>query len=499
MRSEVTVHNPQIRAEGRVTIEYIDGITGEVKNKIQSVNHAFPSGFLRNNNYALGHPSDGLDYPFDIVLSDRGDNINYSIPSVPGNIIGLGYPGSTASGLTRGAENVAARSLGVYSDGKWHYKRQWSWLPSQVSSEIKSFGISPVSAGIDGYSEIAKWHMCPVQIPYKGPGDSPRSTLTLYDYGVSYSVPSNAYFYDAAMQGTIYKRGIMGNTAGKNIPLNTIIPVPSDAGSSSNAYFESAGSTLFASDVDSGDFLCVALYKTKSGIAKVQITRLDANLTTVKDNTIYSCGTYTKVTGLKPFTGYSGSIPSVGYYKENKFYTLYGELSTNLALIAEINPNNWSSSGNFLDAFTFSDTPTDYAGYRPDLSSDIWLTISLGYPIFSTYFSRVSDLSSTSTSRGTMVLIDPQTNKAYATKYVLLSSANGYDYGIPFMHNISGDNVILQHVGHANSAYVAIDGQFNYYRNLSDYTLYVLPDNAPKREEGQGVTITYEIAWGYSS
>ena len=114
MKSEIMLPERKIKAEGRVTIEYTNGITGETEAKFQSKNFAFPGSFARVNNFAFAINNDSS--PFSLLVSDRGDNINYDLPFIPGNIIGYGYPGSTANGDV-GAENVNARSLGVYSEG----------------------------------------------------------------------------------------------------------------------------------------------------------------------------------------------------------------------------------------------------------------------------------------------------------------------------------------------------------------------------------------------
>ena len=490
--------NPNIKAEGRITVEYTDGVTGEVKNRFQSENHAFPAGFLRNNNYILGNTSNNDYIPFSIILSDRGDNIDYNIPVVPGNIIGYGYPGSSANGNRVGAENTAARSLGVYSNGKWHYKRQWSWLPSQVPSEIKSFGISPIVAGDSNTSNHSRWHMCPYQIPYTGKSDySMNVTMALYDYGVGYLFNS-MYFYgpNNLYSDRVYVYPVMKDGSYYTKELRNIIPKPSDLGSGSNAYFTSNGSCLAAVDLATGDILIMILYRANSEEAKVQLTRLDVNLTEVKDNTIYSCGTYTNESNQYPFTGYGTTQCAVGYYSNGKFYSLYGENNTGFCKVAKINPSAWSASGDFMDSFTFTDTPYNHFGYRPHAQNGAYLSVYGGYPMFYTPYSRMWDLSSGATNTQCLVVMNPQTNEAYASKYAYISTYSNYYFGMPLMCKINDTNVILQHMSNSYGS-DCIDGDDHYWRNLSDYTLYVLPDNAPKREEGQGVTITYEIAWGY--
>lgn len=499
MKSEIMLPSQKIKAEGHITIEYTDGVTGEVKNRYESENFAFPGGFMRWNNYAFGTS----EQVFSIILSDRGDNVNYEIPLVPGNIVGYGYPGSSASGTRVGAENTAARSLAVYSNGKWHYKRQWSWLPSQVTSEIKSFGISPIKAGDSFADEKNKWMICTQQLPQRGPGSiSYYCSLALNDYGFGYYISGPMYHNGSSgVNGTMNKYSFIANKATETVALKSIVPIPSDIVSSSS-YYETYGSALIAADIDTGDLIVVILYKDKNSVASVQITRLDAEATTLKSSQVYKCGTYTKVSSQYPFFGYGGSTSSVptGYYTNGKIYTLWTDKTTKRAMFTEIDPSAWSESGDFMDAFTFSDVCCSHSGYYPNAEEGLAVSVKGGYPLFLT--SRlVSGSSTTSSSGRLMVVIDPQTNTPYATRNVTSgTSQSNYYFGRPFVENFGGNNVIVQHVGYSSSSSTngtILDCEYSYFRNLSDYTLYVLPEDAPKREEGQGVTITYEIAWGY--
>lgn len=508
MKSEIILPGSKIKAEGRITIEYTDGITGEVKNKFESTNHIFLGGFNRQNNFAFGASSAEDASSFGIVLSDQNTDINYNIPWVPGNIIGHGYPGSAASGARVGAENTAARSLNIYSGGKWHYKRQWSWLPSQVKSTIKSFGIVPIAACTGGSDYKAKWHTCAEQLPYDGRGSISLSTsLTLYDHGIGYYIANQIYFSSkTSFQGSIRKYNLdtdWGETIYTAVNMSDLT-IPSDIASSSPSY-ESQGSSMLAYDLDTEEVVLMVLYKDSSSIASVYEIRWDTHMASVKSTRIYKCGTYTKVSSSYPFSGYSGKHSTyTGYIKNGKLYALYGEPSTGLSLFAEVDPDAWSSSGNFLDAFSFVDVPESMYGRKPTPEGGVFTALQNGYVFFSAPYSRLTDLSANASSSGHVVVINPNSNKPYATRFLYFgqNSNNALYYGRPRMYDFHGSTSLIQHVAYYKSGSETgrmLDLENNYWRNLSDYTLYVLPSNAPVREEGQGVTITYEIAWGYDT
>ena len=502
MKSEIMLpNNKNLKAEGKIVIEYTNGETGEVENRFESENHVFPGGFLRQNNYWFSQ--NGSNSPFYIYVSDKGDDINYNIPLIPGNIIGYGYPGSNTNSTRLGSENINARNLGVYSDGKWHYKRQWSWLPSQITSEIKSFGIASFNSGSNDSGENSRRNMLPKQIPNFLKGNpSVLGNLCNYDSGKSYSFGGSSYVSTrnegANISGTIYDLSKNYNQTAVTVNLKNLIPIPDDF-PDSNGYFTSY-SIFFAVDIDNNDIIIMFLYKTVDGNAAVQMTRFDPDLSQVKNNEIYQCGTYSNENSMYPFTGYSASNRSYGYCTKGKFYTLYSEKNTSSTLLAEINPSNWSNFGNFIDAFSFSDVYNDQYNYEP-LATSVWsLACKNSCPIFLTNYSRILNDNNNYSydNRPTMIIINSENNKAYASRYCYTANGSWF-FGRPFIENIDGNNAIIQLVTYYSNDTdnPQIDGLNNYWRNLSDYTLYVLPDNAPKREEGQGVTITYEIAWGY--
>lgn len=502
MKSEITLSGPEIKAEGKIIIEYTNGETGEVENRFESENHAFPGGFMRLNNHVFSYNS-GSSSPFCIFLSDRGDDVNYDIPIIPGNIIGIGSPSSNTDGVRQGAEDMSARSLGVYSSGKWHYKRRWSWLPNQITKEIKSFGIAPYEPGSSGSGEY--WNICTRQLEHSVKGDpSVMGSLCVYNTGKVYNFSGtpNLESFSNGFNGTvkIYDLNESIDQTVSNKSLKTVVPIPSDARTSS-AYFDYYSAAYYA-DIDSGDIFLVMLYKTNTDTASVQVTRFDADMSIVKTNTVYPCGTRDSSDGY-PFCGYNASASGAsGYFADGCFYALYNSKDTSLAVIAKIDPSKWSESGDFRDAFSYSEVYTDQSNWAPNANG--WSTsIKNGNVVFTSRYAI--DLRNNQQSNRTIAIImDTNTNKAYASRYVYTGSNSSAYWGQSFIEKIAGTNVFMQLYASTNTngsydqnAGWNINGHNRYYRNLSDYTLYVLPDNAPKREEGQGVTITYEIAWGY--
>lgn len=504
MKSEIILPERKIKAEGRVTIEYTNGITGETEAKFQSKNFAFPGSFARVNNFAFANNTDYS--PFCLFVSDKGDNVNYDLPFVPGNIIGYGYPGSTAQGYQLGAENVEARSLGIYSEGMWHYKRQWSWLPTQIKSEIKSFGLTSIAATGSSYDERGKWAMSVNPPPVNFAGDVSNNGWHSYDTGFCYALNSYLYFStnkisDFGCYVNVYSMDQPQKQTYRKVYLRDLIPMPSNV-RTRDAYFGNFyGHGIFAFDIDTGDILIVILYRGTDDAPYVQISRLDPALTTLKSNTVYSCGTYSSPDSSQfPFSGWGATeYASVGYYSEGKISVLYGKYKQGVAQLATIDPNMWDASGNFLDAFTFDDTYLDYLQYWPRPYS-VGFSVKNKTPLFWTYYGSHVNTPTQQTSHYLMIVVDPKKHKPYATRSMHKGGSNHYYFAMPFYEIVNGNVQMLQHVYYyyGNSSDPSyINNETNYYRNVGDLTLYVLPDSAPKREEGQGVTITYEIAWGY--
>ena len=500
MKSEITLPTNKLKAEGKIIIEYTNGETGEVENRFESENHTFPGSFKRMNNFLFGR-NNGNSSTFCILLSDQGDDINYDIPLIPGNIIGYGYPGSNTSSTRQGSETITARNLNVYSDGKWHYKRSWSWLPNQIESEIKSFGIAPlkVDASNDDYS---RGSMLPKQYPYSLKGDSSvLGSLCVYDNKKSYKFSSGSISDNKEgvnVTASIYDLLKDCTQTAESINLKDLIPIPNDV-SNKNACFTSY-SFFYSVDMDTHDIIIMFLYKTTEEKAAVQITKLNSNCTQVKSNKVYQCGTYTAISSVYPFSGRDSST-KYGYCSNGKFYTLYTHQNTGKIQFAEINPANWSADGDFMDAFSFSDIYNDQDDYSPLATSTCYTVCNGIYPYFITTYS-INYQTNQNAGRNIIITINPNSNKVYSSRYIYSGNSGGQYFGRPYIKNINGDNVFVQLLSYyydnsGSITHYTTDELNTYYRNVGDYTLYVLPDNAPKREEGQGVTITYEIAWGY--
>ncbi len=501
MKSEITLPNNKVKAEGKIIIEYTNGETGEVENRYESENHAFPGGFLRANNHWLSY-NNNADSPFCIFLSDKGDGINYDIPLIPGNIIGYGYPGSNTSSTKQGSENINSRSLGVYSDGKWHYKRQWSWLPNQITSEIKSFGIGPYYAGPESNGEDSRRNMLPKQIPFNLKGDiSVYSKFCMYDNKKAYSFSLPSYIYKDGIFITVYIYNLENdyNQSYTTVNLKDLLSIPEDM-ATKNEYYTTYNFAYFI-DVDTNDIIIMFLYKTINNTPSVQIIRLDENCSQVKNIKTYPCGNYDYSSNIYPFSGYIGTAP-LGYYKDNKFYLIYSNSNSYDPVLATINPSEWNEESDFMEAFSFKPVPIGNDGYKFYPAPNA-LVYKNGFPIFLTEMGVIvnNDGSIRTSSRYLATVINPEDNSPYATKYICTRKSGSQFFGKPFIENINNNNALIQLISYydsSNPSYGSnLDGINTYYRNLSDYTLYVLPDNAPKREEGQGVTITYEIAWGY--
>jgi len=126
-------------AEGRVTIDLTDPITGKVKERVQGNNHVFDKVIFNNltNNYW----TDALSTAY-FCLNDSALPLDTSMPLLMGQTVGFGIPSTAGSGNFRGAFNSANQVLGALSAEKIRWKYQYDFTTAQANGTIRNAGLT---------------------------------------------------------------------------------------------------------------------------------------------------------------------------------------------------------------------------------------------------------------------------------------------------------------------------------------------------------------------
>lgn len=471
-----------VHAEGRVTVEYTDGLTGRVKERVQGKNHVFPGGMMLGGlPYLLGYNS--TSNPLAIYLSDYAGALDTEIPLIPGNIIGYGTVGSAASGKYLGVENTAARSLGVYSAGKFNYKRQWSWTPNQVPGEIKKIGLTPrlVRAERGNYNNVL---FSPLPVTFSDGGNG----ICNYDDGLYTKFLNQQYALSAVLVNQ-YSFGSMAKTEITWGQLVTIDDYYSSAVSSGHSCWLIDPGTrdmhLFyiylSSELSEGN----RQYKLLHAWFDASLSQRKGQEATVIGPTIYQFGFWGKdmYNSVAPLGFISGGICYLPHCQDEATFSF-----------CVFDPAA-AAGGDIRDCFTkhadllinnsYSAAAVQNVGYYHSV------TISGGNVSVSFYGpSGISNMQY-------VYLFGRGSTRPYAVKPIIDPSSYFYSgpYGL-IPRNIGGSSVLAAYYP-SNVAGAAYCDSGELWCNFSDLTCYSLPADAPARQEGQGVSVTYEIAVGY--
>lgn len=461
-----------VHAEGRVTLEYTDGLTGRVKERVQGKNHVFPGGMMLGGlPYLLGNNSTGN--PLAIYLSDYEGALDMEIPLIPGNIIGYGKVGSAATGAYLGTENTSARSLGVYSAGKFHYKRQWSWIPSQVPGVIRKIGLSPRLTGGNRseYNNIL-FSPFPIALPDGGTG--------FWDYdNQRYSI-LRSYQYNP--NETIVRQYTFGNSTATNIKWSQLVTIDdyySTNGCGTLCWFLDRTSrdlhlffAYLSSEISGGKRLNKLLHAWFDG-GLSQRKGLETTVLGTQSNDNWFDNNYIVMFGLL-----SGGVYFLPYKLDGSAFS-WCSFNPGAAVDGDFSAC-FTKAGELLLDGSYSAVPPNGIGANSGISI-------LG--------NRVS-MSLARNSMSHVFQFKPGSEQIYAVKVI---SCSGSYASIPFgllPRSLSETDVLAAYnpPKEAGDVYADTDEK---WINFSDLCCYSLPADAPARQEGQGVSVTYELAVGY--
>lgn len=464
------------QAEGRVTLEYTDGLTGRVKERIRGKNHVFPGGLMLGGlPYLLGN-NDGGYSPLAIYLSDYAGALDTGIPLIPGNIIGYGKIGSAASGAYLGAENTAARALGVYSGGRFHYKRQWSWVPSQVPGTIRKIGLTPRMEGMTK-GDCNNLLLGPLPIAFADGGNG----FCDYDnqrYSILYG---NRY----GLNDTLVGQYTFGSATVTNIKWPDLVTI--DDFYSSASY----GPMCWFIDRATHDMHLFYVYQSKATsmgrkrVYKMLHAWFDGALSQRKGMETVDLGTEQ----VEYFSRDLSTSQMYGLLSDGVYHLPYSMDGTRLSW-CRFDPAQ-AGNGDFSACFSkVGDLLLDgsYSTVPPTRLSTNSVIALRG--------SRVSMCMSDNSRTQYVYQFKPGGAQLYGVKVLYGYGAySDFVYGL-LPWNLGGTDVLAAFSPPKSVGEVYAD-KYERWGNYSDLTCYSLPADAPVRQEGQGVSVTYEIALGY--
>lgn len=467
-------------AEGRVTLEYTDGLTGRVKERVEGKNHVFSGGMMLGGlPYLLGWNESSSRSTLAIYLSDYAGALDTEIPLIPGNIIGYGTIGSAASGKYLGVENTAARSLGMYSAGKFHYKRQWSWAPNQVPGTIRKIGLSPrlTEIATNYYNNML---FSPLPITFSGAGLG----ICNYDDGL-YTVTRDVDYAPANVLATQY---FFGRSAPTKITWSQLLEID-DYYYPLNSRYGSAICCFI--DPGTRDMHLFYIYQSSElsegrNLYKLLHAWFDAALSQRKGRETTAIGTTIDAPyGFSQYPISKGSA-EFGLCLDGGFYLPYGPEGSSAWY--QFDPDR-AGGGSFTACLTKRSEGLVNCSYStsPDFGHIEYYDCCVAVLGGRAAVQMITRVPSTMT-------ISHQFKAGEADPYAAkMFKYNTYQGMIP--RSIGGASVLAAYTqGGAGAGYV--DGGET-WSNYSDLCCYALPADAPARQEGQGVSVTYELAVGY--
>ena len=465
---------------GRVSLEYVSK-DGTCRSKM-SKNLAFTSAW--NENYVIeSFLRNGASSPY-LILTDYAGVVNPSLPLIPGNVVGYAQIGSGSSGLYQGAEIVSSREQSVSNNGVITDKRVFEFTGSQVPGKVKTIGYSRQWNGADpsfsssygyvGYKLINSPAEAPLISGTRGIiNQVTGKSVSLYN--VSFSKPSTvtlsvqtASFYDKSTTMCTISAEISESLTHCIIRQDTL-----------------------ALDVDTGKYyFIVELYSRPSSTTDVyryifEISD-DFNSMSVYDSFLVYSGTsefpYSECYNhfMYPYT-YNLNIQSAGYKKGNKYYFGTNDSSKDYGVY----------EANLQARHTDGKTQLDFSRFIPLQWPFGTETQKKGYTATMFYGdSLVAFMYDSSFAFGFLNLNNVDA-PAGSTRSLKSSSCDTLNLKI--FNSPDGNSELIAYLANNNSSLTF----FNRYisATLGALTWFRVPDDAPEREEGDGIRITYEVTF----
>ena len=466
---------------GKVLLEYVSK-DGTCKSKL-SKNLAFTSAW--NENYVMeSFLCIGSATP-QLILTDYAGEVNPSLPLIPGNVVGYAVMGEGSSGLYRGAEIVSSREQSVANNGVITDKRVFEFTGSQVPGTVKTIGYSrqwreAASSFSSSYGYVG----------YKLINSQPEAPLIYNERGIINQVTGKcAKFYTAnfsnpnivtlqVQTSSFYDKSTTMHTIRAEIPDSlTRVSIYQDA---------------LVLDVDTGKYyFIVELYSRPSSTTNVyryifEISDDFSGMSVYDSFLVYSgAKEYPNSECYNHFMypySYNRNIQPVGYKKGDKYYFGASDGSQDYGVY----------EANLQARHTDGKTQLDFSRFIPlqwpfgteKYKNGSAVTIFYGDSLVAFMYSNTAafgflNLNNVDAPFGSI--------RSLSTSYYKISN-------LKIFNPPDGNSELITYLESTQTNNTAF---FNKYvsASIGALTWFRVPDDAPAREEGDGIRITYELTF----
>lgn len=476
MRSIIKNSNRMIPS-GRVLLEYVSK-DGTCRSKL-SKNLAFTSAW--NENFVIeSFLRNEYASPY-LILTDYAGEVNPSLPIIPGNVVGYAQIGYGSSGLYKGAEIISSREQSVANNGVITDKRVFEFTGSQVPGKVKTIGYSRQwnSAGDSFGSSYTGYKLI----------NSPKEAALIHERrGIINQVTGkcvNLYSHDFTRPSTVK---VMLQTSSFYDTAQTKHTISAEISESlTSGSIEQYALVL---DVDTGKYYFIVdilnkVSSTYSAYRYIFEISDDFNSMSVYDSFLIYSGTrsdsYSECYNhfMYPYSNYS-EMQTIGYKKGDKYYfgttnntADYGVYEANLQA-RHTDGKTQLDFSRFIPLQWPFGTEKQKRGYNVTIFyGDSLVAFSYNYYAFG--FLNLNNVDSPAGSiRGLSI------NNFKISNLKIFSSPDGNSELINYLES-NDSNLTF----------------FNRYvsATLGALTWFRVPDDAPEREEGDGIRITYELTF----
>lgn len=434
---ETTRFDAGFQAEGRVCVQYTD-TTGRVREEIRGKNHVYVDQMMTTNwiNDIM------VNVP--LVLTNSRRPVDTTFPYVPGEIIGYGVPGSSGTdayfGSFRGNESYRALRTRTSCSSKFIY----DFSPTQALGTLGHVGLS-----FQPYQSVYSATMIKPGIkiasrPITQSGNQQMRLYILVGDTIYYTSRYNKYAYISTIfdESTVYKT---------KTP-DALFSSPdgyTDAGYYTPGYFS-----------DTGNVLLLARYSKKqddgSNVYKYTCYEMDASLDSVVSSATFD----------------AELLPEA---------TAFGRCGSKLYILPF---NNYV--GNYVNKIISVDVET---GETSEIETPASLGCHLGGDGVISFYDKYMGCASrgyqnSTYGQGYGFIFDLENAEIYAQMHGSTTSHQG------------NRCCLIRNPSSTCEAFLQIDnydtssGMHPYGGAITDYRM---PDDAPERPEGYGMTVIYEL------
>lgn len=419
----------QYEAEGFVTIDYTDPVTQKVKERISGKNHVFKEALFCHGD-ASGWQGRGNSITEPcLLLTDDASAIDPDFPFLVGKTIGYGYGKLGSSGTLRGAWNPAGY-IAQMSTTAWESKYIYDFTPSQALGTIRTIGLTGQYCGpISGYFE--KYH---------------PSAFSLRTYGQNFATYMGYNYATISSAGVVSVTGAFTGTT-TNIDKSAVV------GNNTSDY------KVVGYDETTGE--CYILVQSATSTRRFLYKFSDITFSTLLATFTTSAMTLNNSSNMS-FYVYQGK--AIICYSSGVFYS-------------------WDFTANTVQV-SLADNTTDFPQISLALGGSTvngcnrYLSMQMGKYVISLGYDRVQDKPvfdiQTGMMCGRIATRGYNNNEGMNAAYLHPLASTKLPWGNRF------DNASVPGVQMSSGQGFA-------------YTRYLVPEDAPERPAGYGMTITYEL------